>query len=66
MGNLADYLVFLIPIAIVEVALAAAALIHIFRHNKYRFGNRILWILIVCCIQIIGPVVYFTVGKGEE
>jgi hypothetical protein len=42
------------------------ALIHIVKHKNYRFGNRVIWVVIVVAIGIIGPVLYFTVGKGEE
>ena len=61
-----EYLPFIIPILLVEWALMITALIHVLRHNNYRFGNRILWIIIVIVLQIIGPIIYFTIGKGEE
>jgi uncharacterized membrane protein YqjE len=60
------YLPFLLPILLVELALMLTALIHVLRHDKYRFGNRILWVIVVVLIQIIGPIIYFTIGKGEE
>ncbi len=66
MEKLMEYLPFLIPIILVELALMLTALVHVLKHKKYRFGNRILWIVLVVCFQIIGPVVYFTVGRGEE
>ena len=66
MEKLMEYLPFLIPIFIVELALMLTALIHVLKHDKYRFGNRVLWIIIVVFLQIIGPILYFTVGRGEE
>jgi hypothetical protein len=42
------------------------ALVHVLRHDKYRFGNRIMWVLIVVFVNIIGPVAYFVFGRGEE
>ncbi len=66
MDKLMEYLPFLIPIFIVELALMLTALIHVLKHDKYRFGNRVLWIIIVVFFQIIGPILYFTVGRGEE
>lgn len=66
MDKLMEYLPFLIPIFIVELALMLTALIHVLKHDKYRFGNRVLWIIIVVFLQIIGPILYFTVGRGEE
>ncbi len=61
-----EYLPFLIPIIIIELILMLSALVHVLRHRNYRFGNRIIWIIIVVCFQIIGPILYFTIGRGEE
>ncbi len=66
MDAIKEYLPFLIPILIVELALAVTALIHVLRHPRYRFGNKVIWVLVVLFIQIIGPVVYFAIGRGEE
>jgi len=64
--SITEYLPFLIPIALVELVLMITALVHVLRHTKYRFGNRLLWIIVVVFIQIIGPILYFTVGRGDE
>lgn len=55
-----------IPLIIAEVILAVTALIHVLRHPQYRFGNKIMWALIVLFIQVIGPIAYFVLGRGEE
>lgn len=64
--SIQEYLPFLIPLVIAEFALAMTALIHVLKHPNYRFGNKVMWIVIVLLIQIIGPVVYFFIGRGEE
>lgn len=61
-----SYLPFLVPLALVQLGLAIAALIHVIRHPHYRFGNMTVWIIIVLVVSIIGPVVYFALGRGEE
>lgn len=66
MENITENLALIIPIFIVELALAITALVHVIKHPNYKFGTKIMWILIVLCIQIIGPVVYFILGRGEE
>ena len=66
METLTEYIPFLIPLIIFEFALAITALIHVLRHPHYRFGNKVIWILVVLFIQIIGPLVYFIFGRGEE
>ena len=64
--SIQEYLPFLIPLVIAEFALAMTALIHVLKHPNYRFGNKVMWIVIVLLIQIIGPGVYFLIGRGEE
>jgi hypothetical protein len=41
-------------------------LVHMLKHKKFRFGNQAMWIIIVVFVQIIGPILYFTIGRGEE
>ena len=55
-----------IPLIIAEVLLAVTALIHVLCHPHYRFGNKIMWALIVLFIQVIGPIAYFVLRRGEE
>jgi hypothetical protein len=66
MENIVEYLPFLVPIAVIELILIVAALVHAFKHDKYRFGNRILWVIIIIAFQMLGPILYFTVGRGED
>ncbi len=66
MNDIIEYLPFIIPIILVELILMVVALVHLLKHRNFRFGNQIMWILIVVFIQIIGPILYFTVGRGEE
>ncbi len=61
-----EYLPFIIPLVFIELALAITAFLHVCRHPRYKCGNKALWIVIVLFIQIIGPVVYFVFGRGEE
>ena len=66
MENLQQYLPFLIPVAVIQLGLMIASLVHIFKHKTYRVGNRTLWVVVCLLINIIGPVLYFTLGKGDE
>lgn len=61
-----EYLPFLLPIMLIEFVLMITALVHVLKHKTYRFGNRVLWIIIVVFFQIVGPILYFTIGRGEE
>lgn len=66
LNEMSQYLPFLIPVIIIEWGLLLAALIHVIKHKHYRFGNQVMWIAIVVLLQIVGPILYFTIGRGEE
>ncbi|MGL6198028.1 MAG: PLD nuclease N-terminal domain-containing protein [Lachnospiraceae bacterium] len=66
MEILQEYWMILAPMIVLQLVLAVTALIHVLRHPVYRFGNRVIWIVVVLFVQIFGPIVYFAFGRGEE
>lgn len=66
MEQFMEYLPFLIPLLIIEFILAITALVHVLRHPNYKFGNKVIWILVVLLLQIVGPIFYFIFGRGDE
>lgn len=66
MENLMQHLPLLVPIIIAELVLGITALVHVLKHPNYRFGNKLIWSLVVVLIGIIGPIVYFIIGRGED
>ncbi|PIC85855.1 hypothetical protein CSV72_11620 [Sporosarcina sp. P20a] len=63
---LMEYLPFLIPLIILQLGLAIYSAIHVIRHPHYRFGNQVMWLLIVLLMQFIGPLIYFVFGRGDH
>lgn len=61
-----EYLPILIPIIILEVGLMIYSLRYVLKHDRYKFGSRTMWVLIVIFIQIIGPILYLTIGREDE
>ena len=59
MDTLLRILPLLIPVLIVDSALAAAAVAH-------HFGNKTLWLIIATVLLLFGPIFYFMFGKGEN
>jgi hypothetical protein len=57
---------FLVGLAVIQLGLMAAALIHIFKNKTYKTGSRALWVCVVILINMIGPVLYFVFGRGES
>ena len=64
--DLKEYLPLLIPIAVLQLGLMLAALISILKHKKYKTGNRALWVILSLFVSIIGPILYFVLGKTDE
>ena len=65
--ELKEILPFLIPLIVAEFILLGVTIRHILTHDKYRRGNRTLWIIIVIIgMQFIGPVLYFLLGKEDD
>lgn len=66
LNNFAEYLPMLIPLFFLQLILLITALVHIIRHPKVRTLNRPIWIFIIILVNIIGPVLYFIFGRGED
>lgn len=64
--DIKEYLPLLIPIAVLQLGLMLAALISILKHKKYKTGNRALWVILSLLVSIIGPILYFVLGKTDE
>ena len=66
MENVKDFLPFLIPLAIAELALLGYTLYHILTHSTYKRGSRALWLIVaIVGMQFIGPILYFLLGKED-
>ena len=60
------FLPFIIPILILQLALMIIALVDLARREVTRVrGPKWLWIVIIVLGELIGPIVYFIVGRKE-
>ncbi|RSU12706.1 hypothetical protein CBF29_05755 [Vagococcus elongatus] len=66
MSEVKELLPLILPIILIHVTLVILSVKHILKHPRVRIGNKWLWLFIVILIQIIGPVLYFTIGREEE
>ena len=66
MDMIREMLPVLIPLLVAWFALTIFALVHVLRHLHYRFGNKVMWVLIVLLVSFIGPIAYLVFGRGEE
>ena len=62
-----DLLIFA-PIILIELGLAAAAMVDLIRRDKTAVagGNKLLWGAIILFVGFVGPIVYFIVGRKES
>jgi hypothetical protein len=64
MEALRQYIPFLIPILLLQLALMAAALWDLARRERTR-GPKWVWVLVIVFINLIGPIIYFMLGREE-
>ena len=66
MEQLKEFLPFLIPVVILQFALLGYTLYHILTHDKYKMGNRVIWLVVsLVFMNFVGPILYFVLGKKD-
>lgn len=63
MGNL--NLALLLPIAVIELILLVVALVDLVRTEETN-GPKWLWTLLILFISILGPILYFVIGRRSN
>lgn len=66
LNTLFEILPLLVPVLLIDIALAVTAVRHVLRHPRYRLGNKTMWLVIVVVLLLFGPIIYFVFGKGEN
>ena len=62
----AQVLALLAPIVVVQLGLMLAALLDLEPEDRHvRGGSKVVWALVIVFVNIIGPIIYFTVGREE-
>ena len=56
----------IIPLVFVQFVLLAVTIVHILKHDTYKKGNRIIWLIVaIVGMEFIGPILYFVFGKED-
>ena len=59
-------LLLLAPVIVIQLGLMIVALIDLERdERRVRGDNKLVWALIIIFVNIIGPILYFVVGREE-
>lgn len=61
--NVSELLPFLIPLIIFQLLLMISALAMIVKQRRFKYLNRVAWIIIVVVFNIVGPVLYFVLER---
>ncbi|HEX7620636.1 MAG TPA: PLD nuclease N-terminal domain-containing protein [Anaerolineales bacterium] len=61
-----QYIPYLIPIILIELALLIAALVDLVRRAHTRWLPKWGWALVILFVNFIGPIIYFVAGRSEE
>ncbi len=64
MAQIRELLPFLIPILLLQLVLIVVALLDLARRERTR-GPKWLWVVIIVFVNLIGPIIYFVVGREE-
>lgn len=65
MSQIQEYLPFLIPVLIIQLVLMISALVDLIRRPSVR-GPKWAWALVILFVNLIGPIIYFVMGRKEE
>ena len=58
---------FLIPLVALQLVLLVAGLYDLTRpERRVRGGNKLVWAVVIAFGQLIGPLIYFLVGREES
>ena len=55
----------LIPLFLIQLGLMIAALVDLIKREKSK-GPKWMWVIIIVFVNMIGPIVYFVVGREDE
>ena len=55
---------FIIPLVLLQLILIIVALVDLVRREKTR-GPKWLWVIVIILGELIGPIIYFIVGREE-
>jgi uncharacterized membrane protein len=64
--DLGTFVAILVPIALIQLGLLVWALYDLARPNRrVKGGSKVMWALIVVFLGMLGPILYFVVGREQ-
>ena len=56
----------IIPLILVDIGLMAFALYDLVKRKQVKGDNKWVWGVIIVVVNLIGPILYFVIGREEE
>lgn len=53
------------PLVVLHYSLAIWAIVDIRKRRNTRYLPKVAWVIIALFVQVLGPVLYFILGRGE-
>lgn len=66
MEMLRTWLPLILPLVVLQLALQVAAIVDLVRREKVRGGNKWVWGAVIVLGEIVGPLVYFLLGRVDD
>jgi hypothetical protein len=63
--TLLKYLPIIIPLIVIQIGLMIVAVVDLIKREKTR-GPKWVWFIVIIFVNLIGPIVYFVVGREDE
>lgn len=64
--NTGQIILLLLPIVIIELALLGLAVRDLLKDERHvRGGNKAIWALVIVFVSLLGPIIYFAIGRED-
>lgn len=64
--SIEQYLPFIIPLVVIQLGLMVFCLLDLNKRETVKYLPKWGWILVIVLGELLGPVIYLLVGRGEE
>lgn len=54
------------PIILIQLFFQIISIVDLLRSQSVRWGNKAIWAIIILLMGILGPVLYWTLGRGTK
>lgn len=65
MEEITKFLPLLVPLIVIQLGMMIFALVDLSKRQKTR-GPKWMWALIIILGELVGPIIYFVIGRPEE